>query len=455
MKVTRVEVRDFKGIKVVEIIPKQTTTVVGGKNLAGKSSFIDATGALLGGKKLCPAHPIRRGQERARIAMQVDGDAARLIPPCTITRDFWRKKDGTIESKLEIVTAEGYRAPAPMAMLEQIVGNVGFDPESFLRMSAKEQAETLRTLVGLDTSALDAEYAAVYAKRKTVNAAGVKLRVDFERMPYHPDAPGGEISPAALVAELRARQNHNQENAKARKALSIQLTSVDMLQREVAAQQKFVEDLEERLENARAKLAALVTNAQGAAVEVSAAEQAVALLSDQNTAEIEQQIADSEAINRKVRANVKRAEAEKELDLERAKSAEYTEHLRKIELEKAALQAKAKWPVPGLGFDAEGGVTFNDLPFEQCSASEQRRVAVGIRCAENPTLGFFYIKDGSLLDDDAKAEVALLAAQHGCQCFMEVVGTEGTSIVIADGEIAWAEEGMLPLEKAEPLPEEP
>ena len=228
-----------------------------------------------------------------------------------------------------------------------------------------------------------------------------------------------------------------------------------MLQREVTAQQRFVEDLEERLAVAKEKSAALVAQAHAAAVEVTTAECTVAMLVDQDTAEIEQQIADSETLNRKVRENVKRREAEMDLDVQRDKSAALTAKLQAIEAEKAARQAAATWPVAGLGYTADG-VTYNELPFDQVSASEQRRVAVSIACALQPTLRFFFLKDGSLLDDESKAEFAQLAAEKGCQCFLEVVGKcDGTSIVIADGEVEWAEQGMLPLEPAELLPEEP
>lgn len=455
MQIIRVAAKEFKGLKFVEILPKKTTTIVGGKNRAGKSSLLDAIAAAIGGKKLCPEHPIRRGQEKGYVEVEVDGEPGKLIPACTIRRDFWRKKSGETESKLEMITKEGYRAPSPQTLLADITGALGFDPESFLRMSAKEQAEMLRVLVGLDFSSLDKAYADVYATRKTVNANGVQLKVDFERMPFHADAPKGEISAAELINELQRRRAANAINQAAREdceraakltveldAKSINLkTKIDELQKQVHAALIEFADLEKQ--NDSAKLA------------WHASHEVASGLVDHDLSEVEQQIADSETINRKVRANARRAAMERALESERAKSSLLTEKLKTIENEKNQLRAAAKWPVPGLGYD-DSGVTYNEIPFDQCSSSEQRRVAVSIACSLNPTLKFFFIKDGSLLDEESKAEFALLAADHGCQCFMEVVGAgEGTSIVIADGEIEWAEQGMLPLEKAAELPEEP
>ena len=110
MKILRVACRDFKAIKFIEILPKATTTIIGGKNRAGKSSLLDSIASSLGGKKLCPEHPIRRGQEKGYVEVEVDGEPGKLIPACTVRRDFWKKKSGETESKLEIITKEGYRA---------------------------------------------------------------------------------------------------------------------------------------------------------------------------------------------------------------------------------------------------------------------------------------------------------------------------------------------------------
>lgn len=444
MHIVRLQVRDVKGAKFIEITPKETTTVVGGNNGQGKSSLLDGVAMALGGRKLCPERPIRKGATKAHVEVELDGDPKRLFPACTVVRDFWLKKDGvSVESKLEIITKEGYRAPSPQTLLGDIVGPLGFDPESFLRMSGKEQADVLRNLVGLDFSELDKEFTELYRERAKVNDAGKRLKVQYEALPHYPEAPGKEVSVAALVDELRTRQAVNAGQAKRRKELDkLEATRQEAITRKQIAATQIAE--------LRMKLAALEESHKaldehvaglGAQYDVMAAE--IAAIVPADTAEVEERIAESEEVNRQVRENDARAEMAARLEAERARSKDMTARLTAIDERKDALRRAAQWPVAGLGYD-ENGVTYQELPFDQIAASEQRRVAVGIACALQPTLRFFFLKDGSLLDDAAKAEFATLAAEHGCQCFMEVVGTgDEAHIVIEDGEVVRADEGLL------------
>src|SRR3972149_3982082 len=202
MQIIRVQVSNVKALKYIELRPNKTVTVVGGKNASGKSSRMDSIARARGGKKLCPSKPIRTGQDEAFVEVDLDGDPARLIPACTVRRAFWRKKTGDIGTSIEVKTKDGYLAPSPQTLLGEIVGVLGFDPESFLRMGAKEQAEILRSLVGLDFTELDKKRAEVYRQRAQVNDAGKRLKVAFDALPHHPEAPAQEGSAASLIEGL-------------------------------------------------------------------------------------------------------------------------------------------------------------------------------------------------------------------------------------------------------------
>jgi len=439
-----VAARDIKGIKYIELLPKSTTTIIGGRNGQGKSSLLDAIAAALGGRKLCPEKPIRKGQTKGYCEVELDGDPQRLIPPCTVRRDFWLKKDGvTVESKLEVITKEGYRAPSPQTLLGDIVGPLGFDPEAFLRMKPAEQATVLKSLVGLDFTDLDREFTELYRERAKVNDAGKRLKVQYEALPHYPEAPADEVSVAELVGELRKRQAVNADNQRKRRELDkLETTRQDAItcQERVAVE---IAGLRERLAKLEAEQHYLEEHTAGLGQQYDALATEVAALAPADTAEVEERIAASEEVNRQVRENAKRNEMAARLEAERAHSKDMTARLTAIEERKDAMRRAAQWPVAGLGYD-ENGVTYQDLPFDQISASEQRRVAVGIACALQPTLRFFFLKDGSLLDDESKAEFAQLAAEHGCQCFLEVVGAGSEAhIVIEDGEVARADEGLL------------
>jgi hypothetical protein len=52
------------------------------------------------------------------------------------------------------------------------------------------------------------------------------------------------------------------------------------------------------------------------------------------------------------------------------------------------------------------------VPFAQASSAEQLRVSVGMGLAINPIFRVILIKDGSLLDEDSRAMIAEMAAEH-------------------------------------------
>ena len=444
MQVLNIVVENFKGIKLVELTPTQTTTIVGGKNRAGKSSLLDAVAATLGVAKLCPKCPIREGENEAHCSIKLDGDEARMLAPCTVTRRWKRKPDDRIVSELEIVTDDAYhyRAPTPQLICDDLVGPLGFDVEKFTRMTGKEQADVLRALVGLDFTQLDMDRKAYYDERTAVNRTEKQLFAQYEATSRHGDAPDEEVSVAALMTELRRRQAVNAENANVRRELDTAQAALMVRDREFKSALDHIKALELQLQQAQKRL--LDENRKWVEVENQITRQTavVARLIDENLDEVQEQISNSETVNRKVRENVERARLKEQVAAVQQESLHLTNRISHIDAEKQRLREAAKWPVPGLGYD-EDGVTLFGRPFDQASATEQREAAFGIVAALNPTLQFAMIKDGSLLDQDSMADFTRIAAEYGFKLFVERVsrGKECT-VVISEGELTDEREEM-------------
>lgn len=435
MQILNVKAENFKGLKLVEIEPQKTTTVVGGKNRQGKSSLLDAIASTLGGQKLCPKRPIREGQAMAKCEIKLEGDESRLLSPCTVVRTWIQKKE-RIVSELEITTDDGFRAPTPQTILNDIVGPLGFDPERFLRMKTKEQSEILRNLVGLDFSKLDAERQVKYDKRTEVNRSGKTMAARYDVMPWHEDAPEEEVSVSALMTELQRRQAVNRRNEEVRGELAdIRMRAIPKYKGAIEAAELDIKALEEQISHARErregwakKLATATGDGNVKAIEVNS-------LKDEFDGDTQRQITESETVNRMVRENAERAKLETELEAERAASAALSDRIKEIDATKQTMREEAKWPVENLGYD-DNGVTLMDRPLEQASATEQREAAFGIVAALNPTLKFAMIKDGGLLDEDSLVDFSRIAAEKGFQLFVERVG-EGKecTVILSEGEI--------------------
>ena len=161
MKILALDVQNIKKIKAVHIEPKGSTVILGGRNEQGKSSTLDAIMMALAGGRSIPTMPVREGAESGRVEIDL-GD---VIVTKTIRPD--RKFSLSVEMKM----ADGGTAKisSAQAWLDAKIGELSFDPLEFLKKSPKDQADTLRALVGIDTTAIDADRAEAYQDRTAVN----------------------------------------------------------------------------------------------------------------------------------------------------------------------------------------------------------------------------------------------------------------------------------------------
>jgi len=424
MRIIGLSVENFKRIQAVNIKPGEGLNVVGGKNGNGKTSLLDAIEVALGGKRSAPPKPVRNGQKSSRIVLKTDGDESRHLSPLIVTRTF--TEDG--KSQLEIRTADGYKAPSPQAILDDLYSQVAFDPLAFTRLKPKEQADSLRALVGLDFSALDAEYKQVYDERTRVNKQGVEMAAKLKGLPFHEDVPEQEVSVSDLMDELERRESVNRQNAVSR-------YNVKDARQEVLRLTGVVRSTRDQIARLQRELASQERDLAEAEKQAKETEDQACILLDEDTEEIRQKIKYAESTNAKVRSNRQRAELEASLAAKREESSRLSARLKEIDAIKAQQMSEAKWPVDGLGFDSDG-IAFNGLPFEQASSAEKLRVSVAMGVAMNPTLRLMLIRDGSLLDDEHLELVRQMAEEFDTQVFLERV-SEGDecAVIISDGMV--------------------
>lgn len=425
MRISKLKVENFKRIVCVDVEPGDGAVLVGGRNAQGKSSTLDAIAAALGGGKLSPSEPVRRGAESAAVEVVTD-DGMR------ITRTW--SSDG--KSSIKIENADGLRVPQPQTWLDQRLGSMSFDPLAFSRLKPAEQANVLRALCGVDTREIEAEEASVFAARTDINRDGKALAARYAAMPH---APGAEpVDVAGLLSEQRealaaaARRDDELRGAKADEDKAESLYRM--------AESAAAEAVALRARADAAEATAERHRADAAGVEAAAARRKSAAEAIQvpDLDAIADRIAGADAANAAVRANAERERVGAELEEERAKSAALTRRLSELAERKAAMLAAAKMPIDGLGMSGDV-VTFGGLPLEQASAAERLRVATAIGIAANPAMRVLLVRDGALLDDESLALMSSMAAEAGAQVWIEVVGDRG-GIVIEDGAVRGAKE---------------
>jgi hypothetical protein len=406
MHIHTLEVEGVRRIKHVTIEPSGAVTIIGGKNGQGKSSLIAAVEMLFGGKKMFGDDPVNRNVDVAVITCDIgEFKITRRIVPSG-------------ETTVKIEASDGHKVGSPETFLQSLFDSLTFDPSAFLRMDARQQLETLRKVVGLDTSALDQERAKVYAERTQIGRDVDSAKKQLDAAPaHHDDAPKEEVSAEAIVADLDDANRHNNK-----------INLIDAQGKEVKAT---IERLERELAEARQKRETLI-EARKLAI---SQRKDVGADGRVDTAAISDSLSSVEKTNKKVRENARREELKKAWN---TKSAEYdakSKRISEIDDEKKRLIAEARFPVDGLSID-DDGVKLNGVAFANASTAEKLRVSFALACAKNPKLRVAMIREGSMFDEDSLALIASLAEETGTQVFMERVGKgQECSIIIQDGEV--------------------
>jgi DNA repair exonuclease SbcCD ATPase subunit len=416
---------NVKRLKVVSIQPNgKSLVIVGGDNGSGKSSTIDSVAMALQGGKAIPSKPVRDGEKTASVILELDD----LI----VHRKF------TAEGKTSLVVTnkEGAKYSSPQAMLDKMVGALSFDPLAFSRMKAKEQEESLRELLGIDTSALDAAREEAYAERTLINRDVKQLEAQIEAMPMHGALPDEELAVDEVQDALAAARSHN--------------ATVDAMIREADEASAQADRLSERLNDCDAEIARLMAELKSVQERKVATKKAYTETTSHalnlriraNDAkridedEIFDKLMGLGEINRKIAENKDLQRRQAELDAKVKESQAFSAKIEQIDQAKQSMLRSAAYPIAGLAISDAGGLEMNGIPLDQCSSAEQLRVSFTICVAMNPKLPVVLIREGSLCDAKSLKLIEDMATQYGCQVWMERVSTgDECSVIISEGEV--------------------
>ncbi|RLI45729.1 hypothetical protein DRO61_10165, partial [Candidatus Bathyarchaeota archaeon] len=104
-----------------------------------------------------------------------------------------------------------------------------------------------------------------------------------------------------------------------------------------------------------------------------------------------------------------------------------TDELKKMKEAKRDVFKQSALPVKGLDFDAEQGITYKGLPFNQDHHPTSHIIALGVKIAMalNPNLKVIFIKDGSMFDQKTLKWLLKEIDDKGFQLFIEMVDWTG------------------------------
>lgn len=428
MKIVQLQAENVKRLKAVTITPDGNIVEITGRNGQGKSSVLDAIWWALSGTTHIQAVPIRKGENEARIRL----DLGEIL----VTRTFRAREDKTFTTSIVVENTEGARYPSPQRMLDSLLGALSFDPLAFTRMDGKAQMEALKRFVpGVDFAAIEKANKDDFDRRTAWNRDARTLRSQAAGIEIPADVPAERVDDAALVEEMERAGEHNtalveRRTRRERAALDIETAEataqrdrdraaelraeVAQMDEQAAQQDRHVADLRKKLKDAPA------------------------LPEPIDTAALRMRIADAGRVNALIARREERARIEARAVEAEAASAALTKAMEQRTAAKREAIAKADLPVPGIGF-GDDEILLDGVPFDQASSAEQLRTSVAIAMAANPKLRVIRVQDGSLLDEEAMRILAEMAGAADYQVWIEVVQSgRSAAIVIEDGAVRGA-----------------
>ena len=430
VKIASLELENIKRIHAVELEPAQDgLTVIGGKNAQGKTSVLDAIAWALGGDKMKPADPNRKGGATpARLRVELSNGIV-------VER---KGKNGS----LHVTDTTGKKAG--QQLLNDFISQLALNIPRFMNGSDADKATALLQTLGIDAelATIDGSIRATFQDRQLVGRDAKAKRAHAEKLPHHEDAPAQPVSAAKLIQEQQAILARNGEKLKAKQDAEDTAKKAEFARTAVSATNMRVADLEQQLIEARAELARRTKEAEEAEEKAKVLAQTTAELVLESTEEIESSIANIETINNQVKAEAD-AEAlrvEQEYD-------GLTQKLEDLRAKRRGLLDGAPLPLPELSIDDEGALTYKDHTWGDMSGAEQLVVATAIVRATKPECGFVLVDKLEQFDTDELAKFGEWAKGEGLQIIGTRVATDDScTVVIVDGRI---EDQDL----AEPAPE--
>ena len=422
MKIVALQAENIKRLVAVEIKPDGNMVVISGRNASGKTSCLDSIWWALGGAAGIQQDPVRRGEKTGRIFLDL-GDLR-------ITRTFTRHDSGETTTSISVTSASGAKFNTPQTVLDDLLGQLTFDPLAFSRMRPREQFETLRRFVpDVDFDAIDRANEKDYNERTAVNRKAHEAQVYAEQIEAPKNVPA-RVDEDAIVKELAAASQHNSDIAQRqerRKAMA----------KEIDQRIKWAEDFERQAKGLLDRATGERYDAEELRKELASA---APLPEPKDVTTIQASLSVAKEINDTVALCDKRMALLAEAAQFNQASAVITDRMNAREADKQAKIAAAKLPVTGIAF-GKGFVTLNDLPLEQASDAEQLRISVAIAMALNPKLRVLRVRDGSLLDEESLKMIEQMAKDDDFQIWLEKVDSSGTvGFVLENGKLKNKEE---------------
>jgi len=310
---------------------------------------------------------------------------------------------------------------AGQQLLDSFVSQFALDLPKFMTSGSREKAQTLLQIIGIGEQlvALEQQEKRLYNERHAIGQIAESKAMHAAELVEYADAPVEPISVSDLIKSQQGILARNGDNQ------AMRLRREEIAAKVIAAE-RTVQELESRLNEARAHLA------KGREA-LETANKTVEQLQDESTAEIEASLANIEAINAQVASNMAKARAKDEADEYQSQYDGKTTEIEDVRKQRMALLDGADLPLPELTVQ-DGELLYKSKQWDCMSGSEQLKVAVAIVRKVKPECEFVLVDKLEQMDAETMAEFGAWLESENLQVIATRVSTgDECSIVIEDG----------------------
>lgn len=422
IKIASLTTENVKRVKSVHIEPSPNgLTIIGGNNNNGKTSILDAIAWALGGNKYRPSKAQREGS---------------VVPPTInlkLSNGLIVERKGK-NSDLKVTDPTGNKAG--QNLLDSFVEELAINLPKFINSSDKEKANTLLEIIGVGQQLyeLECQEKEKYNMRRSIGQIADQKEKFAKEQPFYPEAPKTLVSITDLITQQQDILAKNGENQRKR-------DMTDQLHRQATQLMAEIERQENTLANLKAQYQSVLRD-------YDVAQKTSEQLQDESTEELEESIANIEAINIKVRANLDREKAEQDAAEYRTQYSSLTTEIESLRKQRMDLLQNADLPLEGLSVE-DGELLYNGQRWDNMSGSQQLMVSTAIVRKLKPECGFVLIDKLEQMDMRTLNEFGEWLEQEGLQAIATRVSTgDECSIIIEDGYVKNSE----PAPAAPPTP---
>jgi len=407
MRIINLKSNNIKGIKAIDITPKDNMVIISGKNGAGKTSALDSIWYILqwkAGAKSTPM-PIRKGEKEASGQITLcedlslaDVEQGKTAAPLFIVDREWKANDKT---QLKVTSGDGSKYNTPQKLLDGFIGFLSFDPREFSQMKGREQRKVLIDITGFDTTKIE-ERIAYLRDQRLLKGREVKMLTGNREEITIEDLPEELISVNDINNELQNALMINSKIDESIRTKEQALEEIARLEAKIAEAEKYLE------ENEKIPIDSL-----------------------------KEKLSESQKINEQIRARDRNRIADRKENKAQNEYDDFTQDINEQlkEMENGLKENWDKIPDQKLSL-TETDILYDSVPYSQIAFSEQFFIAMKIAMKLNPKLKVIRISDYSLLDNKIRQMIRQMANEYGYQVWAEEVDETGTvGFYIENGEV--------------------